>query len=75
MVNYQTRGQNRRLRIHTHPVKSRFVISRLPGGDGEITPNKNYVIVAMVAEAGREMVDNAVRAERKALQDEWSTDL
>ena len=32
-------------------------------------------IVAMVAEAGREMVDNAVRAGREALQDEWSIDL
>jgi len=37
--------------------------------------NKDYVIVAMVAEAGREMVDNAVRAGREALQDEWSIDL
>ncbi len=75
MVNYQTRGQNRRLSVHTQAVKSCFVIGRQPGGDGDITPNKNYVIAAMVAEAGREMVDNAVRAERKALQDEWSTDL
>ncbi len=75
MVNYQTRDQICRSSIHTQSVKSRFVIRRLPGGDGEITPNKNYVIVAMVAEAGREMVDNAVRARREALQDEWSTDL
>ena len=75
MVNFQTRGQNRRLSIHKQSIKSRFVIRRLPGGDGEITPNKNYLIVAMVAEAGREMVDNAVRAGREALQDEWSTDL
>ncbi len=75
MVNYQTRGQNRRSSIHTQSVKSRFVVRRLPGGDGEITPNKNYLIVAMVAEAGREMVDNADRAGREALQDEWSTAL
>ena len=75
MVNFQTRGQNRRLSIHTQAVKARFFISRLPGGDGEITPNKNYVIVAMVAEAGREMVDDADRAGREGLQDEWSTDL
>jgi hypothetical protein len=75
MVNFQTRGQNRRLSIHKQSIKSRSVIRRLPGGDGEITANKNYLIVAMVAEAGREMVDNAVRAGREALQDEWSTDL
>jgi len=75
MVNYQTRGQNRRSSIHTQAVKARFVIRRLPGGDGEITPNKNYVIVGMVAEAGPEMVDNADRAGREAPQDEWSTDL
>jgi len=75
MVNFQTRGQNRRLSIHTQSIKSRFVIRRLPGGDGEITANMNYVIVAMVAEAGREMVDNAVRAGREALQAEWSTNL
>ncbi len=75
MVNYQTRGQNRRSSVHTQSVKSRFVIRRQPGGDGDITPDKNYLIAAMVAEAGREMVDNAVQAAREALQDEWSTDL